>query len=178
MNKKKEEILFGADESNHGAHPEFFSLVSSFNKEDSFQTDHKIRGPTLWENFSPNTSREMRYCILSKEESKLIQEYRPLVYLIPKLIDSFPFFVDKGTLYVDGFLRKNESDFIKKEVQLNRKIKNLEVICVPKKEDKGKTNKIIALADGTAYYLFVNEKKHPGSIRGSSFFKERQLTLF
>jgi hypothetical protein len=176
MGCKERKVLFGFDESNHGANPEVFSLVSSPYPTDIETVYHKLRGQKVLSNLYPYTERDMRYCVLSRGECKTFGLQKPLVHIIPFLFSTFPI-PEEAELYIDGALNFQEIDSIKKKISYQNNLSNLEIICIPKLRNKSKTVRIIAIADGIANYIFRQEKSTKNRVNLSKFLHESKVNF-
>jgi len=173
MSNENKKILFGFDESNHGRDPEFFSLVSSPYLTDAEIVCTKLREPKLLSYFFPYTERDMRYCVLSREDCKRFETQKPIVHVLPFLLSKFSIEMEEIDLYIDGSLRDQEVRSISENIVSQIRLKRLEIICVPKPKNKARTTNVIALADGVANYLFRQGKSNRGIL--PSFLSEREL---
>jgi len=152
---KRKKIYIGVDETNHGAYPELFALVSSPFREDKIKTcKNKIRKHSaVIQELYPYTQRDFRYSIIQKIHYDKYGHEGLIVNLVPRMISDLNLsdYFSAG-IYIDGLLGETQKRSIEKILLANSSLKEVRVTDVPK-NGKNKTIQIIAFADCIANFL-------------------------
>lgn len=152
---KRKKIYVGVDETNHGAYPELFALVSSPFRDDKINTcKNKIRKHSnVLQEVYPYTKRDFRYSIIQKIHYDKYRHEGLIVNLVPVMIGDLDLseYYSAG-IYIDGKLGETQKRSIEEILLANSPLKEVNVTDVPK-NGKNKTIQIIAFADCIANFL-------------------------
>ena len=178
-----EEIIFGADDSNHvGTEKgEINVLVSSFIREDGIVKDFPNRRDfELTKNWLDNNGRSYLFTLLMGENYR--HSPANLVYSTPRLIERFleenDIYTERLKIFLDGSLRKNGREEIRKLLIGKRGVEQIVVDNFTKKKKlvNGRIAKHI-VGPAVVYYADVISNRLHSTLLKTELLAHRNIRI-